>query len=161
MEQLGRVKDYDAFIAMSESEWNQLANLYMTNLSFQGINQLTKKNPFLAFQILEVGWMSGGGGAEKLFANQQRKQLGIVDSNITKSEIIQNYLNTNVSHNNLLISVYWHRDKFYRELGQPKNLKGWKRRLWNLYYNWGNEYIKSKTIYLDSEKPYADYRFDM
>lgn len=159
LESLGSVPDYDKFLNMSESEWNGLANLYLTRLGFDGIVTLTKKNPFLAFNILEVGWMSGAAGAERLFANQQRRRLGIVDSNITKKEIIQNYLDATMDYNTLMISIYWSREKFYKSLGQPENLKGWMRRLWNLYYNWGNEYIKKATIYHDSQKQYEDFRF--
>lgn len=47
--------------------------------------------PRIQAVIITWAWGSGNGGAERRLANFQREVMGIVDSNITKAEIVANF----------------------------------------------------------------------
>lgn len=67
--------------------WKIFQNAFLAQWNLSEIDHL----PRIQAVIVTWAWNSGNGGAERLLANFQREKMGIVDSNITKAEIIQNF----------------------------------------------------------------------
>ena len=91
-----------------------------------------KHLPRIQAVIITWAWGSGLGGSEVRLANFQRDQMRIVDGNITKTEIVENFRSKIKRVNEL---KWFHRlcDRreadFRRMSTFPKNGKGWLRRL--------------------------------
>lgn len=67
--------------------WKIFKNQFLNQWQLDEIDHL----PRIKAVIITWAWNSGNGGTERLLANFQREKMGIVDSNITKAEIIQNF----------------------------------------------------------------------
>jgi len=153
--QLGEPCFYQGFLNMGDAEWNRLYDLYVSNLRLVDLHKLIEINPLLAYQLVEMGWMGGGGSLEKWMASFQRDWLGVVDSNITKPEIVQNFLVSNKSQEDINVALYWRREKIYKSFknkeGKNPNLLGWMHRLYDLYDKYASEYVKNRTIFHEGQ----------
>lgn len=115
------------FLEMSDKRWEQIFDKRFWNY-WQG-DKLMVRSPFLAFFVVQFAWGAGNGGCEKQMANFQRKHMGIVDSNITPKEIVNNFLLTPIPMVVLAKQLIDWKADFFRRLNQPANLKGWLNRL--------------------------------
>lgn len=78
----------DNFFKMPDSIWGKiLRGVYMGSYPLEDINHL----PRVQAVIITWAWGSGVGGAEKRLANFQRDEMEIEDSNITRTEIVENF----------------------------------------------------------------------
>jgi lysozyme family protein len=94
------------------------------------IEQLEKKNPFIAYNIIDLGFNSGTKRAEILFARLLRNKYSVVDSNITKPEIIDFYLKTRINKEKLAIDIIKMREAYYKSLSTyPTYKNGWIKRI--------------------------------
>lgn len=76
------------FFNMTEELWMKiLLEGYMKPYPLHQINHL----PRIQAVIITWAWGSGLAGSERRLANFQRDEMGIVDGNITKSEIVANF----------------------------------------------------------------------
>jgi lysozyme family protein len=87
----GYVVSNRLFLSMPNEVWKCIFKQGYWNI-WTGIDNLEKLKPSLAYYIAQVSWGSGSAGAERIIANFQRQKMGISDSNITKSEIINNFM---------------------------------------------------------------------
>jgi len=67
--------------------WKIFQSAFLNQWNLDEIDHL----PRIKAVIITWAWNSGNGGTERLLANFQREKMGVVDSNITKVEIIQNF----------------------------------------------------------------------
>ena len=94
------------------------------------LNLLIKKNPLIAYNIIDLGFNSGTTRSEIKFAKLLRSKYGVVDSNITKKEIIDFYLKTNLPKSKLGVDAIKMREAYYKSLdGYSIYKNGWIKRL--------------------------------
>lgn len=115
------------FLKMSDERWLQIFNKLYWNPWFA--DELILKDPALAFYVVQFAWGSGMGGSERQIANFQRQHMGIVDSNITKREAVNNFLLDSTPFPIRFKQLIDFKADFYRSLNQPANLNGWLNRL--------------------------------
>lgn len=85
---LGYQVNYQNFFFMPHSIWYKiLKEVYMQGYPLERIDHL----PRIKAVIITWAWGSGLGGSEKRLADYQREVMGIVDSNITRPEIVENF----------------------------------------------------------------------
>jgi len=76
------------FFSMPDALWYKiLENGFMKAFPLSKISHL----PRIQAVIISWAWGSGPGGAERYLANFQRQVMGIQDSNITPTEIVENF----------------------------------------------------------------------
>lgn len=117
------------FFEMPENIWLAiLKEGYMKAYPLDRISHL----PRIQAVIITWAWGSGSGGSEWRLANFQREVMGIVDSNITKTEIVENFR----KRINRMTELKWfhklcdRREEDFRKMSTfPANGKGWLRRL--------------------------------
>jgi lysozyme family protein len=117
------------FFTMPDSLWFKiLQSGYMKAYPLHLINHL----PRVQAVIITWAWGSGTAGSERRLANFQRQVMGIRDSNITKSEIVNNFL-TRISPRNELKwfqALCDRREADFRRMSTfAANGRGWLRRL--------------------------------
>jgi len=118
------VKD---FLEMSDARWLQIFNkLYWHPMHG---DKLMLKDPALAFYVVQFAWGSGTGGAERQLAKFQRQKMAIVDNNITKLEIAQNFLLDPMPVAVRFKQLIDFKRNYFISLNQPANTKGWLNRL--------------------------------
>lgn len=84
----GYKADCETFLNMPDDLWFQiLSKVYAGAFPLEKIKHL----PSIQAVIITWAWGSGVAGAESRLANFQREVMGIVDSNITPSEIVDNF----------------------------------------------------------------------
>ena len=115
------------FLKMSDERWLQIFNSCYWN-PMQG-DKLMLKDPALAFYVVQFAWGSGLGGAEKQLSKFQRQQMGVVDADITKTELAQNFLLDPTPFPILFQKLIDFKKQYYIKLNQPANLNGWNNRL--------------------------------
>lgn len=137
--------DYNLFFEMPENIWGSIYKSKYWDPYY--LDQM--KSQIFANIIVSWAWGSGLAGAEKQLANFLRTKKGVVDSNITKPEILQHFNNLVNDEVNTANELYDWRERFFNSLNQPTFLKGWLNRLedfkafnQNLY----NEVIKKKSL---------------
>lgn len=117
------------FFEMSDRIWLKIMKQgYMKPYPLDKINHL----PRIQAVIITWAWGSGLAGSERRLANFQRDEMGIVDSNITKQEIVDNFFN----RINKLTELKWfhklcdRREADFRKMSTfGANGRGWLRRL--------------------------------
>jgi lysozyme family protein len=133
--QLGRTSDYDRFLNMSHEDWQECMNvLFLENAKFGNIAKLGDKYPVLAMFCIDWAFNHGSGGFERAVAKWQREKLGIVDKNITKDEIYENFINSDWTEDDLLISLLKRRKEVYNSIvakspSKSVFIKGWLNRV--------------------------------
>ena len=115
------------FLKMSDERWLQIFNKLYWN-PMHG-DRLMLKDPCLAFYCVQFAWGSGTGGAEKQLAKFQRQHMGVVDANITKSEIAENFLLDPMPVAARFAQLIEFKKNYFISLNQPANIKGWLNRL--------------------------------
>lgn len=127
--------------------WHQIFEKRFVKIWGSQIEELEKKCPALAYQIIDLGFNSGSYAAERLLAKLQREKFGIKDSNITKQEIIQNFLKSSKSCNEKIMLVTIMREKYYKTLPTYwKYGKGWINRLNNINKDFAPTLIYKATV---------------
>lgn len=111
------------------------------------------KSQVFANIIVSWAWGSGLAGAERQLANYLRQKKGVVDSDITKLEILNHFNSLIYDEKNTAAELYEWRESFFNSLNQPTFLKGWLNRLEafkqfneNLFTELKNEVIKKKSL---------------
>lgn len=85
---LGYEASADNFFKMPDTIWLKiLTEVYMKAFPLSKISHL----PRIQAVIITWAWGSGTGGAERYLANFQRQKMGVVDNNITPTEIVENF----------------------------------------------------------------------
>lgn len=115
------------FLKMTDERWLQIFNDVYWKPMYG--DKLMLKDPALAFFVVQFAWGSGTGGAEKQLAKFQRQKMGIVDDNITKQEIANNFVLDPMPFPIRFQQLIDFKSDYYRSLGQPANLNGWLNRL--------------------------------
>lgn len=126
---LGYAQTKENFINMPDDIWLKiLKGSYMASFPLNKISHL----PRIQAVIISWSWGSGVAGAESRLANFQREEMGIKDSNITKEEIVNNFLLRVTPLNEL----EWFNKLCDRRLADFQKMatwnvhgKGWTRRL--------------------------------
>lgn len=117
------------FFEMSDSLWYKiLQHGYVKAYPLHLINHL----PRIQAVIITWAWGSGTAGSERRLANFQRDSMGIVDSNITKAEIVANFkkrVNTR-NERKWFDALCDRREADFRRMSTfAANGRGWLRRL--------------------------------
>jgi len=97
-----------------------------------GVNakKLEQKKPLIFYNIIDMGFNSGTKGAEIQFAKLLRNKYGVVDSNITKSEIIDFYLKSSKNKDVLATDIIKMRESYYKKCsGWATYKNGWIARI--------------------------------
>lgn len=115
------------FLKMSDERWLQIFNKCYWE-PMKG-DQLMLKDPALAFYCVQFAWGSGLGGAEIQLAKFQRAKMGIVDNNITKKELADNFLLDPVPFPIRFQELIEWKRNYFISLNQPANINGWLNRL--------------------------------
>ena len=126
---LGYAPTKENFFKMPNSIWLKvLRGGFMSAYPLEKINHL----PRIQAVIITWAWGSGLGGSESRLARFQREEMGIVDSNITKGEIIANF----AKHINKANEREWFNklcDRRAEDFSKMRTFsvhgKGWLRRL--------------------------------
>lgn len=117
------------FFAMPDRIWmGILKEGYMKSFPLERISHL----PRIQAVIITWAWGSGTGGAEKYLARFQREVMKINDSNITKTEIVNNFLLRVNPINELLVfnQLCDRREQDFRQMATfSVHGRGWLRRL--------------------------------
>jgi hypothetical protein len=125
--ELGYTPTTKDFLNLNDSRWFEIMKKgYWDNYN---LDKLLNKKSGIAYFITSFAWGSGSGGSEKALANYQRKFMNIKDSDIKKFEITDNFYNDKMSVKDRLTSLIEYKRKYLISLNQPKNIKGWLRRL--------------------------------
>jgi len=115
------------FLKMSDKRWLQIFDSCYWD-PMHG-DKLMLRDPSLAFFVVQFAWGSGTGGAEIQLAKFQRQKMGVVDSNITKSEIANNFVLDPMPTAVRFKQLIDFKAAYFKSLAQPANLKGWLNRL--------------------------------
>lgn len=115
------------FLNMSDKRWLQIFDKIYWD-KWQG-DKLMVRDPFLAFFVVQFAWGSGNKGAEIQLAKFQRKYMGIIDNDITPTEIVKNFIVTPIPIPVLAKQLINFKANYFKSLNQPANIKGWLNRL--------------------------------
>lgn len=121
------------FLDMPDAIWDGIFNEFYWNPMH--CDKIMIREPFLAFYVCQFAWGSGLGGAEAQLAKFQRQHMGVVDTNITKQEIANNFVITPIPVKILANKLIDFKLNYYKSLGQPANLKGWTNRIMDFKKN--------------------------
>lgn len=117
------------FFKMSEQLWLKiLMEGYMKPYPLHRIKHL----PRIQAVIITWAWGSGLGGSERRLANFQREIMGIIDGDITKSEIVENFKRyiTKVNERKWFNLLCDRRAEDFTKMSTfSANGRGWLRRL--------------------------------
>lgn len=129
-EKLGYAATADNFFRMPHEIWHKIFKK-----SYWDVYDLDNcKYQSIANVIVSWSWGSGAFGAEVQLARFQRDVMGINDSNITKTEIVENFNALSPSKEKEIFDKLcdW-RESFFRKIarngGNSKFLNGWLNRL--------------------------------
>jgi len=124
---LGYNYSKELFLSMPNNVWFEIFKQGYWNP--YKLDILHKTKPNISYFVAQFAWGFGLGGSESRLANYQRKYMNISDSNITKSEIMENFRKDIVPESIRLSHLIEYKKGVFKSLNQPKNLKGWLNRL--------------------------------
>ena len=126
---LGYAPTAKNFFEMPDDIWMKiLKGGYMSTYPLDDINHL----PRIQAVIITWAWGSGVSGSEVRLARFQREEMGIVDSNITREEIVANFKKkiSPVNERMWFNKLCDRREADFRKMGTfPVHGRGWLKRL--------------------------------
>lgn len=128
---LGYANTADNFFTMPDHIWGKiLKNVFMSAFPLSEIDHL----PRIQAVIITWAWGSGNSGAESRLARFQREEMGIKDSNITKTEIVRNFAKriTPANERQWFLKLCKRREADFKKMPTfSAHGTGWLRRLEN------------------------------